>query len=123
MRNHRHRKVAHDGQMALRHIVMRGALSMTWVRADIVATNDLGTPKGRLAQSGVPRQSELLERLARSAGDSIEHARFAAVVTYIAVEGTEFGGAQVGRDIRYRLNDAFEVQIAGECFGDAVESF
>ncbi len=88
---HRHGKVAAHRQVARRHAMMRRRLSVARVGADIVGAHDPGAAEGRLEDRGVARYRKAGERVARHAGEGVEHIALALPVVRVVEERAELG--------------------------------
>src|SRR5262245_46677729 len=120
-RDHGHCQVADDRQVALRHAEVRAAFAIAWVGANIVGANDAATPKGGLEEFGVARQTQASKRLARRTRERIEQVALALAVGDVVEEGAELRSAQFGGDVRYRLDDALQIEIGGNGLGQTIE--
>ena len=89
LRDHGHRKVTDDRQVAFRHTEVRPAFTIAWIGANIVAANDAGTTKGGLEDCGVARQAKLSKRLTRRSRERIEQVPFALAVGHVVEEGAK----------------------------------
>ena len=61
------------------------------------------------------------ERLARRAGERVEHIGLAGVVDHVVEEGAELRARELGRGVGDRLHGRLEVELGGERLADAVQ--
>ena len=123
LRDHGHREITDDRQVAFRHTEVGPAFAIARIGANIVATNDAGTPKSRLEDCGVARQAEASKGLARRTRERIEQVPLALVVGHVVEEGSKLRAAEFGGDVRHSLDDALQVEVGGNRLGETIERF
>src|SRR5262245_34419367 len=85
----RHRQVAPDRQVAGRHPMVRGVVTIPGILGDIVAADDGGPLEGWLEHLGVARHRKLREYLARYPGYRVERVGLVALVDHVVKERAE----------------------------------
>ena len=88
-RDDRHGEIAPHRQMARWHAVVRSHPAVARVREDVVAANGRVAPEGGTEERGRARVPEMLERLARRAGERVEHVGVAVGVDGVVEKRAE----------------------------------
>ena len=109
--------------MTGRHPIIRRVVAVSRVFFDIIYSNRSFSQKSRTQKIGRPRHREMRERLARNARHRVEHIGRTFFVNDVVKKRPELGIGQIGRGIRYRLNQILLIQFRREKPPDTVDGF
>ena len=117
----RHREVAADRQVALRHAVVRRAVAVAGVGEHVVEAHDPLAVEGRGEDLRVARHREALEGRAVDARERVEHVRLARVRDDVVEEGAEGRGGELARGVGGQLDDLAQLEPPGDRAAHAVQ--
>ena len=120
-RDHRHREVAADRQVALRHAVVRLVVAVARVGEHVIEPDDALAVERGGEDRRVARHREPLERAPLDAGERVEHVGLAGVGDHVVEEGAERRGGQLAGGVGGELDDLLEFEPAGDRAADALQ--
>ena len=107
-------QVAAHGQVTRRHAVVRAHLAVTGIFGDVAdAQHDVASESVRENRRRA-RMAEILECLARRAGERVKLEHVAAVAAHRVEESAELRARELGRGVGHRLHESLELQFGSE---------